>query len=57
MGQGIPNCELFGGWSVYNDKEFVDAKPRTWVWATPAVRRAFADYLVNLERVLKLSPQ
>lgn len=39
------------------EKEFVDAKPRTWVWATPAGRRAFADYMVNLERVLKLSPQ
>ena len=38
------------------EKEFVDAKPRTWVWATSAGRRAFADYLVNLERVLKLSP-
>ena len=37
------------------EKEFVDAKPRTWVWATLTGRRAFAEYLVNLERVLKLS--
>ena len=39
------------------EKEFVDAKPRTWVWATPTGRRAFAAYLVNLERVLKLSSE
>ena len=39
------------------EKEFVDAKPRTWVWATPTGRRAFAEYLVNLERVLNQSPE
>lgn len=33
-------------------KEFEDAKPRTWVQATPAGRRAFAEYLANLERAL-----
>ena len=31
-------------------KEFQDSKPRTWVQATPAGRRAFAEYLSNLER-------
>ena len=39
------------------EKEFVDAKPRTWVRGTPVGRRAFAEYLVNLERVLKLSSE
>ena len=39
------------------EKEFVDLKPRTWVQATPTGRRAFAAYLVNLERVLKLSSE
>ena len=39
------------------EKEFVDAKPRTWVRATHGGRRAFADYLVNLERVLNQSPE
>ena len=34
-------------------KEFVDAKPRTWVQATPAGRRAFAEYLADLERALR----
>ena len=37
-------------------KEFVDAKPRTWVQATPQGRAAFADYLANLERALNWSP-
>ena len=34
-------------------KEFVDSKPRTWVQATPTGRKAFAEYLANLERALK----
>lgn len=37
-------------------KEFVGAKPRTWVQATPAGRRAFAQYLANLERALNWRP-
>ena len=37
-------------------KEFVDAKPRTWIWATPKGRRAFADYLANLEKALSWRP-
>ena len=37
-------------------KEFVDAKPRTWVQATPEGRRAFADYLANLQRALNWQP-
>ena len=34
-------------------KEFIDSKPRTWIWATQSGRMAFADYLANLEKVLK----
>ena len=37
-------------------KEFLDSKPRTWVEATPTGRRAFAEYLSNLERALNWSP-
>lgn len=37
-------------------KEFVDAKPRTWVRATPEGRLAFADYLANLQRALNWQP-
>lgn len=33
-------------------KEFQDAKPRTWVEATPEGRTAFAEYLASLERAL-----
>ena len=33
-------------------KEFVDAKPRTWLQATPLGRQAFAEYLSNLHDVL-----
>ena len=33
-------------------KEFVGAKPRTWVQATPAGRRAFTEYLSALEKAL-----
>ena len=36
-------------------KEFQDSKPRTWVEATPTGRRAFADYLSNLQKTLNLS--
>ena len=34
-------------------KEFVDSKPRTWVQATDSGREAFAEYLANLEKVLR----
>ena len=33
-------------------KEFLDSKPRTWIQATPTGRRAFAEYLSNLDRAL-----
>ncbi len=36
-------------------KEFQGVKPRTWVQATPQGRRAFAEYLSNLERALGVS--
>ena len=37
-------------------KEFEGVKPRTWVQATPAGRRAFAEYLDKLERALSWQP-
>lgn len=37
---------------VSTTKEFLASKPRTWVEATPEGRRAFAEYLGNLERAL-----
>ena len=37
-------------------KEFQDSKPRTWVQATPTGRRAFAEYLLNLEKALNWQP-
>ena len=40
---------------IATTKEFVDAKPRTWVEATSVGRRAFAEYLSNLERTLNMS--
>ncbi len=33
-------------------KEFLNSKPRTWLQATPEGRRAFAEYLRDLERAL-----
>ena len=33
-------------------KEFLESKPRTWVQATPQGRRAFAEYLSNLDKAL-----
>ena len=33
-------------------KEFQGSKPRTWVQATVTGRRAYADYLSNLQRTL-----
>ena len=39
---------------VSTTKEFLVTKPRTWVEATPEGRRAFADYLRNLERTLNM---
>lgn len=41
---------------VDTTKEFIDAKPRTWVWATPAGRDAFGEYLANLELALSWRP-
>ena len=38
-------------------KEFQDSKPQTWVQATPTGRRAFADYLSNLQRALSWEPR
>ena len=38
-------------------KEFQGSKPRTWVQSTANGRRAFAEYLSNLERALKFRPQ
>ena len=35
-------------------KEFEGSKPRTWVQATVSGRRAYADYLSNLQRTLGL---
>ena len=40
---------------VSTAKEFLDAKPRTWVEATPEGRKAFAEYLGDLERTLDVS--
>ena len=39
---------------VSTTKEFVDKMPRTWVEATTEGRRAFSEYLGNLERVLNM---
>ena len=38
-------------------KEFVNSKPRTWVQVTPKGRRAFAEYLSNLEKALNWQPR
>ena len=35
-------------------KEFQGSKPRTWIQATATGRRAYADYLSNLEKALGL---
>ncbi len=35
-------------------KEFQGTKPRTWAQATVSGRRAYADYLSNLQRTLGL---
>ena len=39
---------------VSTTKEFLDRMPRTWVEATSEGRLAFAEYLGNLERALKV---
>ena len=40
---------------IVTTKEFVDAKPRTWVETTREGLRAFSDYLANLQRTLNMS--
>ena len=40
---------------IMTTKEFVDAKPRTWVETTREGLRAFSDYLENLQRTLNMS--
>ncbi len=37
-------------------KEFQDSKPHTWVQATSTGRRAFAEYLSNLQKALNWRP-
>lgn len=37
-------------------KTFEDSKPRTWVSATEAGRRAYASYLSNLQQALDWAP-
>ena len=39
---------------VSTTKEFLDRTPRTWVETTPEGRRAFTEYLGNLERALNM---
>ena len=39
---------------VDTTKEFLETKPRTWLEATPEGRRAFTEYLGNLERALNM---
>ena len=36
-------------------KEFHEAKPRTWVEATPEGRRGFAEYVADLEACLAMT--
>lgn len=38
------------------EKEFDGVKPRTWIQATSIGRRAFAEYLANLQRALDWQP-
>ena len=40
---------------VGTTKEFLNSKPRTWVEVTPEGRRAFVEYLGNLERALDVT--
>ena len=49
--------KLEGAGYVAIRKEFEGVKPRTWVRATPAGRRAFAAYLGDLERALNWRPE
>jgi len=48
--------KLEGAGYLDTTKEFIDAKPRTWVRATPTGRQAFARYLVSLEQALNWRP-
>jgi len=34
------------------EKTFVDRRPKTWLWATPAGRQAFADHVNALEAII-----
>lgn len=38
-------------------KEFHNQKPRTWIQATTAGRQAFAEYFINLQKVLDWHPE
>ena len=44
--------KLQGAGCLNITKEFQGSKPRTWAQATTAGRRAFAEYLSNLQRAL-----
>ncbi|MBN1409625.1 MAG: transcriptional regulator [Spirochaetales bacterium] len=34
-------------------KEFVGRRPKTWVWASKQGRKAFEEYVANMEKILK----
>jgi len=36
------------------EKEFVQRKPKTWVWATSKGRDAFADHVDALEQIIQV---
>ena len=37
---------------ISTSKEFVAKKPKTWLWLTPAGRRAFQQYIELLEKII-----
>ncbi len=41
---------------LVTSKEFLNSKPRTWLQATPEGRRAFAEYLHQLDLALGREP-
>jgi DNA-binding transcriptional ArsR family regulator len=44
--------KLEKGRLIRTAKEFVNRRPKTWIWITPEGRKAFERYVANFEKII-----
>jgi DNA-binding MarR family transcriptional regulator len=45
--------KLEKGKLIRTAKEFVNRRPKTWIWITPEGRKAFERYVANFEKIIR----